>query len=452
MKRFLSIVLAVVMLCSMMPIAFAASDEASRAADSLYTLGLFQGKGTDAVGKPIYALDDVPTRHEAVTMLVRLLGKEDEAKAGKWETPFTDVDDWAKPYVGYAYANGLTTGTSATTFGGKAVITDTQYITFVLRAMGYTSGVDFQWNKAWELSDKLGITHGEYPAKTFLRGGIALISFSALDAKLKNSEDTLRSSLEKAGAIGGSEKLPFELTSGKLVGSAENVKFTVTDELSSGKGTVHGYTYQELDNGYTRFTLDYTVPEGLRIFVFDAPNGEKLGLRDDRGTAGTKSQLVFDVETALCSEVSNIVVNMYSDDNNRYMVVASMGGEEEFAGYRITPTDGKPVGTASVAKYTYVSWLSSGKGVVHSITKQSLDNDHTRFVLDYSAPAGLDILVYDHPNGQKVSQRDDQGTAGGRNTLVFDVETDLLANMNLLIVNIYHKGDDCFLIEIQPNK
>lgn len=189
MKCFLSFLLVLVLFCGMMPGSFAAREEASAAADTLYQLGLFNGKGTDANGKPIYALDDVPTRHEAVTMLVRLLGKEAEAKAGNWTTPFTDVDDWAKPYVGYAYANGLTTGTGATTFGGKATITATQYLTFVLRALGYTSGTDFQWDKAWELSDAIGLTSGEYNAETdaFLRSDIALISESALSARLKGS-------------------------------------------------------------------------------------------------------------------------------------------------------------------------------------------------------------------------------------------------------------------------
>jgi len=193
MKRFLSLVLTFSMLLCMIPSASAASAEATAAANELYTLGLFQGKGTNANGNPIFALDDVPTRHEAVTMLVRLLGKEDEAKAGSWNIPFTDVDAWAKPYVGYAYANGLTTGTGATTFGGKATISATQYLTFVLRALGYQSGTDFQWDKAWELTDKLGLTHGEYPSDDFLRGDIALISAGALDQKLKNSETTLRS-------------------------------------------------------------------------------------------------------------------------------------------------------------------------------------------------------------------------------------------------------------------
>ena len=41
--------------------------------------------------------------------------------------------DWAKPFVGYAYANGLTAGTSATTFGGNDLISAAQYITFARR-------------------------------------------------------------------------------------------------------------------------------------------------------------------------------------------------------------------------------------------------------------------------------------------------------------------------------
>jgi len=120
-------------------------------------------------------------------MLVRLLGKEGEAKAGTWDIPFTDVADWAKPYVGYAYANGLANGTGATTFGGDSLVTASQYLTFVLRALGYSSDTDFRWDAAWELSDKLGITSGQYSATSaavFLRSDVAQISESALFAKM----------------------------------------------------------------------------------------------------------------------------------------------------------------------------------------------------------------------------------------------------------------------------
>ena len=78
-KKIISLLLAIVMVCSIIPTAFAASDEAATAADALHELGLFNGTGTDANGKPIYDLDRAPSRAEAVTMLVRLLGKDAEA-------------------------------------------------------------------------------------------------------------------------------------------------------------------------------------------------------------------------------------------------------------------------------------------------------------------------------------------------------------------------------------
>jgi len=112
MKRFLALFLIVVLFCATVSTASATNGDAVAAADKLHSLGLFNGTGTDADGNPMYDLDRAPTRHEAVTMLVRLLGKGDEALAGTWEMPFTDVAEWAKPYVGYAYANGLTSGTS----------------------------------------------------------------------------------------------------------------------------------------------------------------------------------------------------------------------------------------------------------------------------------------------------------------------------------------------------
>lgn len=208
-KKLLSAVLSLVLLLALVPnVAYASTDEMTASANALYQLGLFNGTGKDAQGNPIFQLDREPTRNEAVTMLVRLLGKEDEAKSKEWSTPFTDLDSWAKPYVGYAYNNGLTTGTSGTTFGGNGAVTPSQYITFVLRALGYKDGTDFQWDKAWELSDKLGFTKGQYTqwgvqeitvsgnttsttSRLFLRGDVAIISYNALSMKLKGTNTTL---------------------------------------------------------------------------------------------------------------------------------------------------------------------------------------------------------------------------------------------------------------------
>lgn len=186
-----------VLLLSLAPAAMAAGSKAQAAAETLYTLGLLRGTRADADGMPDYDLDRAPSRQEAVTMLVRLLGKEKEAESGAWRTPFTDVDGWAEPCVGYAYAGGLVKGTGETTFGGRQTIGASEYLTMVLRAMGYSSGTDFAWDSAWTLSDELGVTDGSYGAgtKTFLRADLAVVSLGALSAQMKGGTVTLAESL-----------------------------------------------------------------------------------------------------------------------------------------------------------------------------------------------------------------------------------------------------------------
>ena len=173
------------------------------AATNLHTLGLFRGVGTNADGSPDFALNRAPTRAEAVTILVRLLGRETQANATVRTTPFADIPDWAAPYIGYAFANGLTTGLSDTVFGSGNYVTAAQFITLVLRALGYTSGVDFEWNSAWAFSDKLEITDGRFNAQTaaFTRGDVAWIAFNALGATFKDSDVTLYASLIESGVF-----------------------------------------------------------------------------------------------------------------------------------------------------------------------------------------------------------------------------------------------------------
>ena len=201
MKKFVSAFLALLLICCMIPPALSA-DQSTQAADVLYELGLFKGTGTNPDGTPIYDLGKTPTRNQAIIMLVRLLGKEDEAKAGAWDIPFTDVSDAMRPYIGYAYANGLTNGYTATTYNGGAPIKANQYITFVLRALGYESGKDFEVASAWTLSDELGITAGQYQkGGAFTRGNVAEISWGTLSATVRGTDQVLAEKLRADGAI-----------------------------------------------------------------------------------------------------------------------------------------------------------------------------------------------------------------------------------------------------------
>lgn len=267
MKKRFALILAVLMACNMLVVpSFAASAEAEDAANALYELGLFQGTGKNADGTPIFDLDRTPTRAEAITMLVRLLGKETEVKQNTYNTPFTDVADWAKPYVGYAYENGLTTGTGANTFGGGDTVTASQYITFVLRALGYDSGADFQWDKAWELSDKLGFTTGQYNASSaFTRGDVAIISYNALSAKLKGTEVALKDRILSAS----SEKASLYDYVVKCV--KENAQVRTKDAQSQQEiGWTYVYSAAPLNDQYgstIAFTIVYSERTDPRISV-----------------------------------------------------------------------------------------------------------------------------------------------------------------------------------------
>ena len=57
------------------------------AAATLYEQGLFKGVGKTEEGRRDFDLERAPNRAEAITMLVRLLGKEQAALTGSWKMP-----------------------------------------------------------------------------------------------------------------------------------------------------------------------------------------------------------------------------------------------------------------------------------------------------------------------------------------------------------------------------
>ena len=219
MRKTLALLLTLCLSLSLsVPVLAAPAKEEDQSAWALYHLGLFQGVGEDARGFPVFALDQIPTRAEGVTMLVRLLGREEAAQAGTWNTPFTDVPAWAAPYVGYAYDQKVTNGVSETSFAPDAPISATEYLTLVLRALGYVSGEDFTWDQAWNLSDALAITSGQYGPQTtaFDRGDVAWISYHALEGKIKQggqrSGQTLRSLLASQGIRSDADQVIWQET------------------------------------------------------------------------------------------------------------------------------------------------------------------------------------------------------------------------------------------------
>ena len=175
----------------------AGADSTARA-DQLSELGLFLG--TDSG----YQLDAVPTRIQGVVMLLRLLGLEEEALATTEPSPFTDVT-WGDNYVSYAYQNGLTQGTSASTFSPNTTLDARSYVTFLLRALGYSDAEgDFTW--ADSLSFAAGQSMMDAASAAALadaaidRGDMVDLSYAALTCGVK-SGGTLAEQLVEQGVF-----------------------------------------------------------------------------------------------------------------------------------------------------------------------------------------------------------------------------------------------------------
>lgn len=200
MKRKMRMVLASVLAVASLAMSAGAASY-DNCADRLSDLGLFQGTGDG------YELDRAPTRAEAATMLVRLLGAEAEAQKLEYTAPFTDLSDWQKPYVQYLYDNGLTNGATATTFEPEGACSAQMYTTFLLRALGYSdaAGGDFAYSGAVDFGESIGLVDIANCNETnFLRDHVAAMSLTALNTAVKDDADTKL--LEKLVADGAVEQ------------------------------------------------------------------------------------------------------------------------------------------------------------------------------------------------------------------------------------------------------
>ena len=174
-------------------------------AAALKTMHLFQGSFT-GYGEG-YDLEVAPTRLQALIMFIRVLGEEDAALAYTGSTPFTDIaaGTQAEKYVGYAYSKGYTNGYSATTFRPSQTVTASQYMEFLLRALGYSSADNKDLSTTLDNALTNGvITPGELAdlqAGSFLRADLVYVSYYALDAAVAGERETLGERLMDQGVF-----------------------------------------------------------------------------------------------------------------------------------------------------------------------------------------------------------------------------------------------------------
>ena len=181
-----------------------ASSIYSSEAEWLKQLDLFKGTASG------FELDRQLTRAEAAVLIVRVLGKEDEAILMSESLPFLDVPVWAYPAVSYIYTNRLGTGLSTTEYGAYSYVSASQYATMLLRGMGYREELgDFPSNtpldKLLALNAISKSQLNELKTKKFTRGHVALLTYQILKTATKDSGKLLADTLIEQGIVSYAE-------------------------------------------------------------------------------------------------------------------------------------------------------------------------------------------------------------------------------------------------------
>ena len=168
------------MLCLLLSVPAAAftTSELQDASEALFQRGVMVGDDTGAM-----RLEDPLTRAELAVILTRLHSSStqaDDSQDFSAQCSFTDVPEWARPYVGYCAYHGLMVGYGGGLFGAEDPVTPAAACTVVLR---YLDLPDLAWdyNTACQAALDQGLTTGEAIGKTEItRGDLAVMLYRAM--------------------------------------------------------------------------------------------------------------------------------------------------------------------------------------------------------------------------------------------------------------------------------
>ncbi len=151
MKKAVSILLVLAMLCTSLPAFAAFSDindkNTALCANVLQSLGIASGTGDNK-----FSPNTILTRAQFCTFAVRAMGLEEKVATSSYKTLFTDVKpgDWYVGYVNVAYDKGIVKGYGNGKFGPNDPINYGQIVTVLLRILGYTTD---DIGKVWPTDD-----------------------------------------------------------------------------------------------------------------------------------------------------------------------------------------------------------------------------------------------------------------------------------------------------------
>jgi peroxiredoxin len=192
MKKWSMTMLLVVMMATMLQIeGYGAVESESNVqlANVLKRLEIFVGSDRG------FELEKELTREESIVLMLKLMGKMKEAENENLVSTFIDVPKghWANKYIAYAHKINLTSGIGNGQFGLLAPVKTNQFITFVLRIMGYSDQMgEFDWKNPLSKAHELGLIEGSdqdlyqsFINENFVRNHVVKVLYYALKTKNK---------------------------------------------------------------------------------------------------------------------------------------------------------------------------------------------------------------------------------------------------------------------------
>ena len=197
LKRALSLLLSSAMVIGMMVMGSSAasytdvtSEENVEAIEVLKAVGVMTG---DENGN--FNPDKQVTRAEMAVVMANLLDLKVEDFKGA-SLPFTDVPEWAVPYVAACYADGITAGISATQYGSNNSVTTAQAALMMMKALGYFQ-LSKDFGSDWQVAtvkqgSKIDLFDGiEAGASTAMtRNDVAQLTLNTLESTMVETDGT----------------------------------------------------------------------------------------------------------------------------------------------------------------------------------------------------------------------------------------------------------------------
>ena len=323
LKRALSLAMASVMALGLMVVGTGASykdvtsDKNVEAIEVLQAVGVMVGDD-----KGNFNPDQNVTRNEMAVVMANLMDYRVASYSGT--SPFTDVPAWAEPYVAACYTNGITSGVSATTYGGDQTVTTSQAALMLMKALGYFQ-YQSDFGDDWQLATVkqanlidlfLNVDSGVREAMT--RNDVAQLVLNTLESGMVQADDdTIK--VETDGVSVEAGKVTYEYIASKD-------KYATAISNVTGYGNTSTSTVGSIvELGEKLYMGDLKKTEGTQD-NFGAPSNKWVYKNNEIGTYAEDATYVFEGVTKSKAVYEAVGKTAVSDD---YQWIFNLNGDVE---------------------------------------------------------------------------------------------------------------------------